>query len=105
MPRCPIRLVRAGSRSSVWCAQPGHFGYDVTRDGRNRMPQTTRLNHVNLAARDDDAPWKESPMIQHDVSIHLNRPVDQVFGFLADPTMQPTWQSNLIEIEQLTAGP
>ena len=68
------------------------------------MPQTTRLNQVNLAARDDDTPSKESPMIQHDVSIHLNRPVDQVFAFLADPTMQPTWQSNLIEIEQLTAG-
>jgi hypothetical protein len=44
-------------------------------------------------------------MIQHDVSIHLNRPVDQVFAFLADPAMQPLWQSNLIEIEQPTAGP
>jgi hypothetical protein len=69
------------------------------------MPQTTRLNQVTFAAQDDDAPWKESPMIQHDVSIHLNRPVDQVFAFLADPAMQPLWQSNLIEIEQLTAGP
>lgn len=44
-------------------------------------------------------------MIQHDVSIHLNRPVDQVFTFLADPAKQPMWQANLIEIEQLTAGP
>ena len=69
------------------------------------MPQTTRLNQVNFAAPDDDTPWKESPMIQHDVSIHLNRPVDQVFAFLANPAMQPTWQSNLIEIEQLTEGP
>jgi hypothetical protein len=44
-------------------------------------------------------------MIQHEVSIYLNRPVDQVFIFLADPTKQPAWQSDLIEIEQLTAGP
>jgi uncharacterized membrane protein len=44
-------------------------------------------------------------MIQHDVSIHLNRPVDQVFAFLADPAKQPAWQSDLIEIEQLTEGP
>lgn len=44
-------------------------------------------------------------MILHDVSIHLNRPVDQVFAFLADPAMLPKWQSNLVEIEQLTAGP
>src|SRR5215475_715475 len=69
------------------------------------MPQTTRLNQVNFAARDYDTPWKESPMIQHDVSIHLNRPVDQVFAFLADPAKQPMWQSNLIAIEQLTEGP
>ena len=44
-------------------------------------------------------------MIQHEVSIHLNRPVDEVFVFLADPAKQPAWQSDLIEIEQLTAGP
>jgi uncharacterized membrane protein len=44
-------------------------------------------------------------MIQHEVSIHLNRPVDQVFAFLADASNQPRWQSNLIESEQLTDGP
>ena len=44
-------------------------------------------------------------MIQHEVSIHLNRPVDEVFAFLVDPANQPAWQSNLIESEQLTAGP
>lgn len=53
----------------------------------------------------DEAPSKESPMIQVDVSIHLNRPVDQVFAFLTDPSKLPTWQSNLIAIEQLTEGP
>jgi len=44
-------------------------------------------------------------MIQHDVSLHLNQPVDEVFAFLADPAKQPMWQSNLLEIEQLTDGP
>ena len=44
-------------------------------------------------------------MIQHEVSIQLSRPVDQVFAFLADPRNLPTWQSNLIEIEQLSEGP
>jgi uncharacterized protein YndB with AHSA1/START domain len=44
-------------------------------------------------------------MIQHEVSIHLNRPVDQVFAFLTDASNTPRWQSNLIESEQLTDGP
>jgi uncharacterized membrane protein len=44
-------------------------------------------------------------MIQHEVSIHLNRPVDQVFAFLIDASNVPRWQSNLIESEQLTDGP
>jgi len=44
-------------------------------------------------------------MIQHEVTIHLNRPVEQVFAFLADSQNLRTWQSNLIENEQLTEGP
>ena len=44
-------------------------------------------------------------MIQHEVTIHLNRPVEQVFAFLADTRKLSTWQSNLIENEQLTEGP
>ncbi len=44
-------------------------------------------------------------MIQHEVSIRLARPVEQVFAFLADTGNLTTWQSNLIEIEQLTEGP
>ena len=36
-------------------------------------------------------------MIQHKVTIHLNRPVEHVFAFLADARNLPTWQSNLIE--------
>src|SRR6266498_1546074 len=44
-------------------------------------------------------------MIQHEVTIHLNRPVEQVFAFLADTGKVATWQSNLIKMEQLTEGP
>ena len=43
-------------------------------------------------------------MIQHEVTLHLNRPVEQVFAFLADYQNLRTWQSNLIENEQLTEG-
>jgi uncharacterized membrane protein len=44
-------------------------------------------------------------MITHEVTIHLNRPVEQVFAFLADTGKVSTWQSNLIKMEQLTEGP
>ncbi len=44
-------------------------------------------------------------MIQHEVTIHLNCPVNQVFAFLADSKNLRNWQSNLIENEQLTEGP
>lgn len=41
-------------------------------------------------------------MIQHEVSIHLNRPVEQVFAYLINPSNLRAWQANLIETEQLT---
>ena len=44
-------------------------------------------------------------MIQHEVTIHLNRPVQQVFAFLVDTSKLSTWQSNLIKSEPLTEGP
>ena len=44
-------------------------------------------------------------MIQHEVTIHLNTPVEQVFAFLMDTSKLSTWQSNLIKSEQLTEGP
>src|ERR671923_447467 len=44
-------------------------------------------------------------MIQHEVSIHLNRPVEQVFTFLMDTSKLSAWQSNLIKSEPLTEGP
>ena len=44
-------------------------------------------------------------MIQHEVTIHLNKPVEQVFAFLMDTSKLSTWQSNLIKSEPLTEGP
>lgn len=44
-------------------------------------------------------------MIQHKATVHLNRPVEQVFSFLTDNHNLRMWQSNLIESEQLTDGP
>ena len=44
-------------------------------------------------------------MIQHEVTLHLKRPVEQVFAFLADYQNLRTWQSDLIENEKLTEGP
>ncbi len=44
-------------------------------------------------------------MIQNEVTIHINRPVEQVFMFLVDAKKLRTWQSNLVENEQLTKDP
>ena len=44
-------------------------------------------------------------MIQHEVTIHLDKPVEQVFAFLMDTSKLATWQSNLIKSEPLTEGP
>ena len=44
-------------------------------------------------------------MIQHEVTIHLDRPVEHVFAFLMDTRKLSTWQSNLIKSETLTEGP
>jgi uncharacterized protein YndB with AHSA1/START domain len=44
-------------------------------------------------------------MIQHEVSVHLNQPVERVFAFLMDTAKLTSWQANLIKIEQTTEGP
>jgi uncharacterized protein YndB with AHSA1/START domain len=44
-------------------------------------------------------------MIQHEISIHLNSPVEKVFAYLADAKNLRAWQADLIENEQLTEGP
>ena len=38
-------------------------------------------------------------MIQPEVALYLNRPVEQVFAYLNDPSNLRAWQSNLIETE------
>lgn len=44
-------------------------------------------------------------MIQHEVTIHLDQPVERVFAFLMDTSKLSIWQSNLIKLETLTEGP
>ena len=44
-------------------------------------------------------------MIQHEVTVHLNRPAEEVFAFLMDTDKLTSWQSNLIKIEKITEGP
>lgn len=44
-------------------------------------------------------------MITQEVTVHLNKPVEQVFAFLMDPTKLTTWQANLIKIDKITEGP
>ena len=44
-------------------------------------------------------------MITHEVTVHLNKPVEQVFAFLMDTTKLTTWQTNLIKIDKITEGP
>jgi uncharacterized protein YndB with AHSA1/START domain len=44
-------------------------------------------------------------MIKNEVTIHINRPVEQVFTFLADTKNLRSWQSDLVENEQLTEEP
>jgi uncharacterized protein YndB with AHSA1/START domain len=38
-------------------------------------------------------------------SVFINRPVNDVFDFVTDPTTTPQWQANLVRSEVLTAGP
>lgn len=44
-------------------------------------------------------------MIQQEMSVFLNRPVEQVFAFLLDTDKVTAWQSNLIKLEQITERP
>lgn len=44
-------------------------------------------------------------MIQHEVTVHVGRPVEQVFAFLMDMSKLTSWQANLVKSEQLTEGP
>jgi uncharacterized protein YndB with AHSA1/START domain len=44
-------------------------------------------------------------MIQYDISVFINQPVEKVFAYLADARNLRAWQADLVENEQLTEGP
>lgn len=44
-------------------------------------------------------------MIKNEVTIHIKRPVEEVFAFVADTKNLRSWQSDLVENEQLTEEP
>lgn len=44
-------------------------------------------------------------MIQYEISVQINQPVEKVFAYLADARNLHNWQADLIENEQLTEGP
>ncbi|MCZ7570174.1 MAG: SRPBCC family protein [Ardenticatenaceae bacterium] len=44
-------------------------------------------------------------MIRVEQSVTVNRPVEEVFAFVADQTNAPRWQSGLLEVRRMTDGP
>lgn len=44
-------------------------------------------------------------MIDFTVAIAIDRPASDVFAYVTDPARLPTWQTNTVEVEQLTDGP
>ena len=44
-------------------------------------------------------------MIQHEISVLINQPVEKVFAYLADAQNLRAWQADLLEHEPLTEGP
>ena len=44
-------------------------------------------------------------MIQHEVRLHINRPLEQVFAYVADVRNWKAWQEHLEQVEPATRGP
>jgi len=44
-------------------------------------------------------------MATGEASIHIDRPPDEVFAFVADPANNPLWRKNVIRTEWLDDGP
>ena len=44
-------------------------------------------------------------MAKLEISITINRPIEEVFAFMNDPENQLLWWSGLVEIEQTSEGP
>jgi uncharacterized protein YndB with AHSA1/START domain len=43
-------------------------------------------------------------MITNEVSIFINRPIEQVFAFISDSQNRSKWQANLVKSEKITDG-
>ena len=43
-------------------------------------------------------------MINTDETIVIDRPVEEVFAYVADQTNAPSWQAGLLEVKRLTDG-
>ncbi len=43
-------------------------------------------------------------MVKHELSIKINRPIKEVFDYVANLQNGPQWQSGLFEVRQLTQG-
>jgi uncharacterized membrane protein len=44
-------------------------------------------------------------MIKFHIPIEIERPVDEVFGFVTDPQKLPSWQTNTVAADMQTDGP
>jgi uncharacterized protein YndB with AHSA1/START domain len=44
-------------------------------------------------------------MIKFHIQIEIERPVDEVFGYVTDPSKLPNWQTNTVLAEMETDGP
>ncbi|MGB3716146.1 MAG: SRPBCC family protein [Candidatus Promineifilaceae bacterium] len=44
-------------------------------------------------------------MVKVEVSVVINRPVGEIFDYIADPENSPKWQSGVLEAEQTSKGP
>ena len=44
-------------------------------------------------------------MIDLETTVEIDRPVEEVFAFVADQTKTPQWQADLHEVRRLTDGP
>jgi uncharacterized membrane protein len=44
-------------------------------------------------------------LIRVDLTVQVNRPVDEVFAYVADPANLGEWQTNLVSVTKETEGP
>src|SRR5436190_9141578 len=49
--------------------------------------------------------WEGSRMLDVEASVVIDRPVDEVFAYVADMTNNPAWEGNFLSAERTTEGP